>query len=323
KYCATLSFEGIAKGEWIADYCEIDKKGYICQSPADPRLPVPLPKLSKCKDGYVGYRNSCYSYISKPENQQKAEETCKNLGGHLVSIIDSFEQSFLYNFIGRKSKQIWTGLKTAKETKYFRWADKQPFYYSFWADKQPQLTTGQESCVSLDVTNNLKWNVTKCFSELPFICEITHDNIPSYPEVLGTCSNSESSWVDIGDGFCYHVAESSNHILSWDATSRYCLTKGMQMLKVYSEHQLKSLLTYLWRESYNVHMGLVRTFDKKSFIWTDGSAVNYTKWDTREPSSYSQGNDCVAFDQSTGKWRIISCSNGGVAMCQIPKNKIN
>ncbi|GFY62740.1 macrophage mannose receptor 1 [Trichonephila inaurata madagascariensis] len=85
KYCATLSFEGIAKGEWIADYCEIDKKGYICQSPADPRLPVPPIKPSKCKDGYVGYRNSCYSYISKPENQQKAEETCKNLGGHLVS----------------------------------------------------------------------------------------------------------------------------------------------------------------------------------------------------------------------------------------------
>ncbi|GFU21430.1 secretory phospholipase A2 receptor [Nephila pilipes] len=228
KYCATLSYEGIAKGEWIADYCEIDKKGYICQKQADPRLPVPPPEPSKCKAGYVGYRNSCYNYISKPENQQNAEETCSNFGGHLVSIVDSFEQSFLFNFVGKKAKQVWNGLRTAEGTRYLKWTDREPFYYSYWADNQPQLRTGEESCVSLDGANNLKWNVTECSSKLPFICEITTDNIPSFREVLGSCPNSESSWVDVGDEFCYHVAESSNHILSWDATSRYCLTKGVE-----------------------------------------------------------------------------------------------
>ncbi|GIX89154.1 macrophage mannose receptor 1 [Caerostris extrusa] len=293
KYCGCLSYEGIAKGQWIADYCEINKKGYICQRPTVSDLPIVPPKPSKCGDGFSGYRNSCYKYISTPENQKKAEETCQNLGGHLVSLVDSLEQSFLLNFIEQKSSLVWNGLKTVEGTRYLRWTDKQPFYYSNW-ESEPKL---------------------------PFVCEVTDDAIPDFPETLGTCPSSESSWVDIGDEYCYHVAESPNHILSWDTTSRYCLTKGMKMIKANSDHQLKSLIAYLWRESYNVHLSLIRTFDKKSFIWTDGSSLDYTNWDTREPSSFSQGNDCVAFDQSTGKWKTINCSNGGVVMCQIPKIK--
>ncbi|GIY26325.1 c-type mannose receptor 2 [Caerostris darwini] len=321
KYCGCLSYEGIAKGQWIADYCEINKNGYICQRPTDSDLPIVPPKPSKCGDGFSGYRNSCYKYVSTPENQKKAEETCQNLGGHLVSLVDSFEQSFLFNFIEQKSSLVWNGLKTVEGTRYLRWTDKQPFYYSNWESERSQLALEKDSCVTMNAANDLKWNVTECSARLPFVCEVTDDAIPDFPETLGTCPSSESSWVDIGDEYCYHVAESSNHILSWDTTSRYCLTKGMKMIKANSDHQLKSLIAYLWRESYNVHLSLIRTFDKKSFIWTDGSSLDYTNWDTREPSSFSQGNDCVAFDQSTGKWKTINCSSGGVAMCQIPKIK--
>ncbi|KAF8795137.1 Macrophage mannose receptor 1 like protein [Argiope bruennichi] len=290
KYCACLNYEGVAKGEWVADYCEIDKKGYICQRPTDPEIPVPPPKPSKCGEGFVGYRNSCYKFISEPENHQNADKTCQNLGGHLVSIVDSFEQSFLFNFVEKKFKAVWNGLKTTQGTRYLSWTDKQPLYYSNWADNQPQLTQEQELCVSMDVTDDLKWNATSCSRNLPFVCEITNENIPKFPEAIGSCPSSESSWIDIGDKFCYHVAQNRNHILSWDATSRYCLTRG--------------------KFDASVH---------DSFIWTDGSTLDYTNWDNREPNSYSDDKDCVAFDQTTTKWKIISCSSGGVAVCQVPK----
>ncbi|CAL1265743.1 unnamed protein product, partial [Larinioides sclopetarius] len=322
KYCARLSYEGIAKGEWIADYCEIDKKGYICQRSTDPDIPVPPPKPSKCADGLVGYRNSCYKYFSEPKSQQNADKTCQNLGGHLVSIIDNFEQSFLFNFVGKKSRAIWNGLRTTQGTRYLSWTDKQPLYYSNWADHHPQLRPEQNSsCVSMDVINDLKWNVTSCLQNLPFVCKITNDPVPTFPEVIGTCPKSETSWIDIGDDFCYHVAQNRSHIVSWDSTSRYCLTKGMKMIRLNSDHQMKSFVAYLWRESYEVHLGLIRSFDKQSFIWTDGAPLNYTNWDVREPNSYSDGNDCVAFDQTTTKWKTISCSSGGVAICQVPKMK--
>lgn len=49
---------------------------------------------------------------------------------------------------------------------------------------------------------------------------------PEVPAVLGSCPTGESSWIDIGDNYCYHVSSSTNRILSWDATSRYCMSKG-------------------------------------------------------------------------------------------------
>lgn len=48
---------------------------------------------------------------------------------------------------------------------------------------------------------------------------------PTFPEVKGACSSNENV-VDIGDEFCYHIADNQYHVQSWDATSRYCLTKG-------------------------------------------------------------------------------------------------
>jgi len=303
------------------DYCEIDKMGYICQAPTDPNFPVPDPVPSKCDSESTGYRNSCYRYVSKPETHEKAEQSCKKIGGHLVSIVDSFEQSFLYNFIGKKSKLIWNGLGIVEGTQYLRWTDKQPLYYSNWVEKEPNLNVTNQICSFLDTTNNLKWNLTSCYRELQYVCETTEETPVSFPEVLGSCKNDGSSWIDIGDEYCYHVAQSKNHFLSWDSTFRYCISKGMKMLKTDSIHQIKSLVAYLWKEDYSVNIGLIRKFDKDSFVWVDGTALDYINWDKKEPNNYPEDKGCAAFDQTTGKWKAINCSKGGVVICQAPKTK--
>ncbi|XP_054707892.1 macrophage mannose receptor 1-like [Uloborus diversus] len=316
KYCARLSYEGVSKGEWLADYCEIDKKGYICQRRSDPNLPTPTPEPSDCRNGFQKFRNSCYRFVSVPQNQKAAEEKCQHLGAHLVSVTDSFEQAFLYNFIGHKSQSVWTGLRNVQGLQYLRWEDKQPLYYSNWADKRPVVSS--DSCFSMDSSNDFKWNVTDCSAALPYICKISKDAPPQIPEVIGKCPENEPSWIDIGDEFCYHVPSTPN-ALSWDSTSRYCLTKGMKMIKVNSDHQTNSLVAYLWKHDRPVHLSLIRSFDKSSFLWTDGSPLNYINWEEREPSSWSSDKDCVAFSQTTGKWKPIHCAEAGVPICQLSK----
>ncbi|KAG8179794.1 hypothetical protein JTE90_002832 [Oedothorax gibbosus] len=324
KYCTRLSFEGVRKGEWIADYCETSKQGYICQAPTDSDLPAPVIHPSKCgPDANVGeFRDACYQLVPKLQNQQEAEEACQGLmGGHLVSIVDSFEQAFLYNFIGQRESSIWTGLGRSEGSKYLKWTDKQPVYYLHFDEIESQLVSNDKKCVSLHTTNDLKWNITDCSVKLFSICKIAKDNPPSFPEVTDSCSSDENSIIDIGDKFCYHLAHSREfQIQSWDATSRYCLTRGMKMIEGYSNHQMQSLTAYLHQEMYSIHLGLIRSFDKKSFIRVNGEAPSYTNWDAKEPSSYPGTKDCVAFHPSTGKWMTVSCSGIGVAVCQMPKN---
>lgn len=57
--------------------------------------------------------------MPKLQSQQKAEEACKEISGHLVSIVDSFEQAFLYNFIGQKTSSFWIGLETSEVNRIF------------------------------------------------------------------------------------------------------------------------------------------------------------------------------------------------------------
>ncbi|XP_015907998.1 macrophage mannose receptor 1 [Parasteatoda tepidariorum] len=318
KYCGRLSYEEVAKGEWISDYCDVSKRGYICQRESDPSLPKPDPEPSKCNKNSVGYRNSCYRYFPTPETQVKAEKSCQTLGGHLVSIQDGFEQSFLHNFIP-KSQSVWTGLSSIKGTWYFRWSDKQPVYYFNWVDGQSVLNTTKPFCAYLDGRNVLKWKTADCSTELPYVCEITDDIAPSFPEVIGTCDSTESTWVDIGDEFCYHVGKDKNHILSWDSGLRYCLSKGMKMITTYSPHQINSIIAYLWNGSYPINIGMIRKFDKKSFMWVDGSTLEFLNWDEKEPSDYPEDRGCVAISQSTGKWRTVPCNSGGLTVCQAPK----
>jgi len=319
KNCARLSYEGVNKGEWIADYCEVSKQGYICQRPSNPNLPPPTPEPSKCAEGFKGYRNSCYRLQTEPVAIGEAEEKCKDLGGHLLSVVDSFEQAFIFNYVVKESKPIGIGLQTVEGTRYLRWTDKQPLYYTSWEEEQPQLTTTSKSCVVMDTSNSLKWKVTDCSQKVPYVCKMTKDIPPTFPEVIGKCPTDDASWIDVGNDFCYHVANSSNHILSWDAVSRYCMTRGMKMISVHSDHEMNSLLAYFIRESWNVHLGLLRSADKKSFLWADGSSLDYINWADREPSSWSSEKDCVAFSPRNGKWTPISCSEGGVTVCRSDK----
>ena len=50
-----------------------------------------------CPSGSITYlnTNSCFKFITKPAYFFEADETCVSLGGHLASVVNSFEDGFL------------------------------------------------------------------------------------------------------------------------------------------------------------------------------------------------------------------------------------
>ena len=318
--CIRLSNEAVRKGYWVGDFCSAAnfKYGYVCRRPPVSTLPPPPPKPFICGINSKEYRGDCYTFYSSPKTWNEAEKTCQSRGGNLVSVKDSFEEAFLYNFISRKATFFWNGLRTVDGTRIFHWSDNAPLYYSNWKNFV-EVSPGSPHCVAANTFEELQWSTRDCNARLPFVCKRSNATYPVHDDITAACPTGESSYVDIGDGFCYHIGRSNNDRYQWGSASRYCFTKGMEMISVSSEHQTKLLMAYLWKYPYDFWLGLIRTFDKKSFMWVDKSPLSYTNWAPREPKTYSTGEDCVSFSTSDSKWSVEGCGQWRGSICRAKK----
>merc|ERR1711894_255781 len=95
------------------------------------------------------HNGSCYTMFDEPEEkitQDEANNICKVIAdGHLVSITDEEEQTFLVerlkeHFGKTRSTSIWTGGYCDDETGEWRWASDEKFEFTAWADE------GHETC---------------------------------------------------------------------------------------------------------------------------------------------------------------------------------
>jgi hypothetical protein len=76
----------------------------------------------------------CYFVYSSPLNWVTAEESCTN-GGHLTSISDVFQNSFLQNTIKSllyNVDAVWIGGNTLITPGNWTWSDQTPFKYENW-----------------------------------------------------------------------------------------------------------------------------------------------------------------------------------------------
>ena len=78
-------------------------------------------------------------YMSKaPVRWQEGEDYAVSIGGHLVSINSSEEESFLKSNFARG----WIGLTDEGSEGNWRWTDGSPVTYTNWGSGQPDNTRG-------------------------------------------------------------------------------------------------------------------------------------------------------------------------------------
>ena len=121
---------------------------------------------------YNGHR---YEVYSNRVGWSTAKQICEQLGGHLVTINSSNENSIIQNNTnGLKNERYWIGYSDLSVEGKWGWITGEINNYSNWADGEPNNTQRIEDCAEI-VTKSGKWNDIKGFScmnlNIGFICE--------------------------------------------------------------------------------------------------------------------------------------------------------
>ena len=108
-------------GMWDDDNCTLPF-GYVCKTDASTENVDPPPPPPVCDDvnlsnqGFYKFNGACYKWISEAKPWTEAEQSCKDMNSHLVSIMDSIEQAYVFTTV--ETDNTWIGLNN-REVYYF------------------------------------------------------------------------------------------------------------------------------------------------------------------------------------------------------------
>ncbi|XP_019907541.2 aggrecan core protein isoform X2 [Esox lucius] len=179
------SYKCLCLPSYGGDCCEIDEQ--------------------ECEHGWTKFQGNCYLYFSERKTWLDAEQHCRSLNAHLVSITTPEEQHFVNSNLPESNYQ-WIGLNDKTVENDFRWTDSTPLQFVNWRLNQPDnYFNSGEDCVVMIWHENGEWNDVPCNYHLPFTCKIGPVNCGPPPEV-GSASifGNRREQYPVGSSVRYH-----------------------------------------------------------------------------------------------------------------------
>jgi len=242
----------------------------------------------------------CYSFISSGAEFLNAEQTCADLGGHLVSVGDGFVNAFLTEnaqniYKKTNATNFWIGASDLASSGVWAWTDGTPFGYNSWGSGEPSNNAGSD-CVSSEIADGT-WKAVNCFSVKPYIC-----NVPPLPD-FNCPPRCDSEWAYYNEtNSCYKVYFNAK----WNDAEATCVSDGAHLASIHSgsENSFVAALSRTGLSSSTPHqtwIGLYTTDKNTNWNWTDGSPVDFYNWAPSQPDHAGKEN-CVQLYSDNSEW---------------------
>ncbi|KAG7468149.1 hypothetical protein MATL_G00139770 [Megalops atlanticus] len=152
-----------------AGSCTVQDGIGLCQCPPGTSGEECEQDVHSCEEGWTKFQGNCYLHFSERETWQDAEQRCRDLNSHLVSIVSPEEQHFVNS---NAQDYQWIGLNDKTVENDFRWTDGTPLQYENWRPNQPDnYFNSGEDCVVMIWHEGGQWNDVPCNYHLPFTCK--------------------------------------------------------------------------------------------------------------------------------------------------------
>jgi len=305
-------------------------------------------EVAGCPSGFTAYLYYCFSIQHPQLNWTQSLRYCKNRFGQKASLWlphDKYEQTLISHMISKYPSDLTyhinaIPLKYNQSIGDFRYvvltnsSTEDSLNYVNWDQNQPIINNQSEGIPSLYMSGGQRaglWSVGNITTSRKFACMMPREGFTTptpapTTKPLGKCPNE---WVAIGSR-CFKPFKETKKMMSWPRARHYCqqLTGpenpgNGDLMSIHSDREHQLLLTHQM-SSYifmirNFWIGLNRRDNDGKWQWSDGTPVDYTKWENGQPNNMAGIQECVAQFGRTLAWNDGNCNSPHSFICAIDR----
>ncbi|CAJ1072734.1 macrophage mannose receptor 1-like [Xyrichtys novacula] len=306
-------------GNWADRACE-EKHGFICMKPSATTAVGDEVQLDEgCKTGWRRRGYYCYFIGTQTKTFNEAVNDCKSSNSYLADVSDGVDNAFLISLVGmRPEKYFWIGLSNQNTGGRFAWTNTNSVRFTHWNAYMPGHRQG---CVAIKtgVLAGL-WDVLPCTNKEKYICKHRAEGVlpTPTPTILTTPPTCPPEWIKMKTkDICFKMF-SDGLKRTWFQARDYCTTIGGDLLSIHSitdTLRIPPSYTSAW-------IGLRAPGPGASYVWSDGSPLQFQHWSQGEPTNRNNVEFCVEFRRNhrtlRGSWSVGHCEKDLGWLCQIP-----